>query len=419
MNLLGKFSLKRHAANRALMSLYSFLRTGTLLNREYIGNALDDGYYKNPDCFSIINKLANKFANVTLVPYNGEKISSVDPLSELFGKNTSDLTLTEFKKTWYVYALCCGESMFYATKLRGGNNLGKINGQLTIIPPQFTEIESGGWRKPILNYTMSLYSDTHIKMPAEDVYHVRLFPNISTVEGRNLRGLSPLKVAADTIKSQNNGYELQKNISATGLPPGIIVDESLDQSSELRQKNLEAAWKRKAFNQNRRSLPVFGSGKLQFIELGYKSLKDMQTIESAEHGLRVLCNVLSVPSQIFNDTKGSTYNNMKTAYEALYNDRIMPDVNQFIDILNILFSDLGITYKADYKNVPELRMSPMDFSKMMLDGVVRGVAHENEWRNSMHLNELSEQELDELRVNRDRLNINQIENSSNDNSNDF
>lgn len=409
--------LNRLRNNRVIFSLYSFLYPGSILDKDSILNDLENGYEKNVDVFGIINKLANKFANVKLVPYKNDEISNYDPLKDLFQSNTADLTLTEFKKLWYVYALTCGESLFHAMKLNGGNNAGKVKGKLLLLPPQYTEIISKGYMQPIGYYTLCINVENEIKLKPEEVYHVRLFPQVDALNGKIFRGLSPLRVAANVIESQNNGYELQKNVSKTGLPPGIIVDESLDGNNENRQKNLEKAWRRKQTNESRRSLPVFASGKLQFVELGYKSLKDIQTIESSQHGLRVLCNVLAVPSVIFNDVKSSTYNNVKSAYKALYSDRIMPDMNQFIDIIDMLFSGEGINYKADYTDIPELQMDGMDKAKLLLDGCVKGTVHENEFREVLHLDQLTEEELDDLRANRDRLNITELR--SDENSGDF
>lgn len=57
-------------------------------------------------------------------------------------------------------------------------------------------------------------------------------------------------------------------------------------------------------------------------------------IQGAGMTLRTLCNIFNAPSQLFNDTSSSTYNNMLEVKKSFYVDAVLPLNEKLIAQLN-------------------------------------------------------------------------------------
>jgi len=91
----------------------------------------------------------------------------------------------------------------------------------------------------------------------------------------------------------------------------------------------------------------------------------------------VFCNILQVPSQLFNDTKGSTYNNQLQAEKAMYTNRLIPDVLQFCAGFDKILKAYGDYWlKPDYSEVECLQENKAEkvkwVSQMFVDGIITG-----------------------------------------------
>ena len=133
-------------------------------------------------------------------------------------------------------------------------------------------------------------------------------------------GMSPIKVAANIINSQNKGYEITAKMYSYGHPPGILSKEAefgdettADQESKFRER-----YRTKYQGVDNMAIPIFTLGKLAYTKIGYDNMKELDIVNMSEHGRRIFCNILQVPSQLFNDTSGSTFNNMNEASKSIY-----------------------------------------------------------------------------------------------------
>lgn len=342
--------LQVFVGNDLFRGLYQYLPKGIKLQRDdNIGNYIKQGYESNPDVFAISNHIAGLFARVPVKAFKGETEVD-DPVKAYFDNNSADYTYHEFRYNWEMFNLITGNAIVYFLRRALGNNAGSVNA-FDIMPTQNVEIESGGWRQPVGLYKLDL--DNRYSYKPENVWHTRLFPNLDYTDGKNFIGMSPIKVAATVILAQNAGYEMTADMLRNGIPPGILTkkgeyDKKLaeEQEDQMRRK-----WRRASKNK----LPLFTLGELNYLKLGYDSLKDMQVIENSTNGMRILCNIWAVPLQAFNDTSASTYNNMKEADKAIYKKRVMPDHDRYIAGLNKIFKEDGITFESDYSGIEALQ----------------------------------------------------------------
>jgi len=360
--------------NAVYEAILGYLSPGTLLRRDSsLQKYMEYGYGNNADVFSITQKIISLFAQVPIIVTQGGK----EVPNPVVPNNRSWF---EFMQAWEMFGVLSGESIIYTPKLQNGNNAG-TPALWEIMPSHHTEIESGGWAKPIQGYKFDIASERRSISP-EDVWHTRLFPNWDYQDGANFRGMSPIKVAVNIINAQNNGYNILSKSFERGMPPGVLTNKSLTDISMARQHEdtLTRAWKAKHASSDKAGLPVFAVGDYNWIQLGFSTLKDMDVINSSVHGLRTLCNLWGLPSTLFNDQASSTYNNLRTATRTIYTNRIIPDLTVFCQGLNEIYKAKGYTFKPNLKEIPELQDDKLEQAKIYALGVDKRAISRNEFR---------------------------------------
>ena len=382
--LIREFEFQVSQQNEMYRALYEFLSTGMVLGKDSkLKDYVREGYEGNPDLFSIVTKLASMFAAIPLqlMEKKGKEYvdSENDKIKKLMSRTNYYQNWNEFKRHWAISAYVTGNMIVYAPKFTEGVNRGMItNDGLIVMPTQNIIIKSEGWRKPIGSYSLDI--NQSYKIAPSDVWHERFAPTLEFEDGRNFMGMSPVKVAKNIINSQNSGYEITAKTYKQGHPPGIVSKESehgtdttAEQESKFRERYIA-----KYQGVDNFTVPIFTLGKLAFTKIGYDNLQELQIISMSEHGRRVFCNILGVPSELFNDPAASTYNNVIEASKAIYTNRIIPDINTFCEgITEEILSAYGdYILKPDFSGIEALQEEKVKksewVSRMFNDGVITG-----------------------------------------------
>jgi HK97 family phage portal protein len=371
--------------NLLYRSLYQFLSSGLALGKDsHMKDYVREGYEGNPDLFSIVTRLAGMFAqsmaNVKLVQSKNGKEEEIqnDEISSLFDKINYYQTFYEFCRHWAISFYVTGNGIVYAPRLTSGMNQGKLTGDgMIIMPTQNVIIYSKGWRQPLGEYTLDI-NETY-KIDARDVWHERLAPTMNYEEGKNFMGMSPVKVASDVINAQNKGFEITSKMYAYGHPPGILSKEveNGDETTAEQESKFRERYRTKYQGVDNMAIPIFTLGKLSYTKIGYDNLKELELVSMSEHGMRTLCRLLQVPSQLFNDTAASTYNNMMEASKMMYTNRLIPDIGQFCQGFNRILRAYGdFKIKPDFSDIEALQEDKVKksewISRMFRDGVITG-----------------------------------------------
>jgi len=344
--------------NEMYHAIYDFLSTGLALGKDSkMSQYVKEGYEGNPDVFSIVIKLASMFAEVkhklVEVKADGTEVDAFNPeIASILRKPNYYQTYNEFKVAWAVFRYITGNAIVYAPKLPAGLNKGKLtNDGLLMMPSQDVTIKAKSWREPVGFYTLDM--NERFKIDAFDVWHERFAPTLQYSDGKNFMGTSPIKVAANIINSQNKGYEISAKTYSNMHPPGIVYKEGeSDETTEEQESKFRERWKTKYSGISNIQVPVFTRGKVGFTKIGFDNLHDLQIIEMSEHGLRVFCNLLQVPSELFGDTKASTYDNKTLAEKAIYRHRIIPDQVSFCEGFTEILQAYGpFKLVADYSGI--------------------------------------------------------------------
>lgn len=375
--------------NQLNRALYDLISSGMALTKDSsLKDYVSDGFEGNTDVFGILLKLSTKFSLVKYYPYkiqsNGKEVLIDDPkINRLLNNPNYYQSGSEFKRSWFIYKYTTGSAIVYAPKFENGINKGQItNDGLIMMPTQNIDIYTGGFRKPVDYYTLDI--NQQYKIQASDVWHERI-PSLEMMNGENFMGTSPLKVAMNIINMQNGGFELASNLFKGGHPPGILSKEGAEgEIPKQQEKKFREHYARKYLSTPEDSkIPVFTMGKIQYVKIGYDSLKDLQVLEMSENGMRALCRVLQVSPQLFGDTSASTYDNVVEAWKAAWRDVLMPECENFAEgFTNQILSAYGdgIVLRPDYSNIGELQEDKERIAKIYDIGVKNGSLSRDEWR---------------------------------------
>lgn len=379
--------------NQFYRALLENVTAGSTLGKDRSQKAyIKAGYEQNADVFSIISKIATMMSEVPLKVVDKDDQEVDNPLAEIIRQPNNYQIWKEFIRLYETFFLSTGNGIIYAPRLTGGNDKGKLMQGMFMMPTQNVDIIANSWRDPIAFYTLDI-SSAQEKIPADQVLHIRM-PNLQYDEGRQFMGMSPIKVAAAVIEAQNQGLNIMATTLQKGIAPGVLTREDIENTSPEKASEFERSYRSKYGNQSktgRAGLPVLTGGKWNWVQMGFSNFRDLQIIETSQHGLRVLANVWGMPSDVFNDSAGSTFNNQTEARKAVYTNRIMPDYSMLLDTLNIQiapgYGEVKII--ADYSAIPELQADKAKLAEWLDRGVANGSLTRNQWLEIMGL-ELSD-----------------------------
>jgi HK97 family phage portal protein len=380
----AEFEMQVSQSNELNRALYEMLSTGLALGKDSKLSAyVKEGYEGNPDLFSIVIRLAGMFADIPQklveIQADGSEIDAQDPAIDALMKRPNYYqTYSEFKIAWAVFRYITGNAITYAPRYTAGLNIGKLTQDgLLMMPSQDITIKSRGWKQPIGYYTLD-QNETY-KIDAADVWHERFAPTLRYTDGQNFMGMSPVKAAANLINAQNAGYNITAKTYTNMHPPSIIWKEGPSDQSPIEQEaKFRERYKTKYSGINNFTTPIFTMGKVGITKIGFENLRELQIIEMSEHGLRIFCNLLQVPSELFGDPKASTYNNKLLAEKAIYRHRIMPDQTSYCEGLTEIVRAYNPNFKIipDYSNVEALQEDKVIkstwVSKEYNDGIITG-----------------------------------------------
>ena len=352
------------------------------------------GYLDSPIIYSIINKIASTASNVPMRLYDqdDEAVESHWVL-DLIDKPNEDTTFDELLFSYYVYYLAIGNSYLYSPKLEGGKTI-----ELWTMPSDRTEVIAGpSFNQPIEGYRL-LDGNQEVTFEKPSVMHGKMF-NPRYIDGRFFYGLSPISVAREIIYAMNAGDRAMANSFTNMGPPYIISSQMPEGLTQSQQEMLEKTYQKKYGGMQKDGSfsrkPMLTGTPVKVERMG-DSAGDLKLIDSSQHGLRVLCNVYGVPSQLFNDTEGTTFSNMESAMKQFYEYTIKPLNKGFAEKLTAFLGlDKGMKLRFDYEGIEVLQDAFLKEAQALETSWFLTV---NERRKMLGLNEIDDPLLDEIYI---------------------
>jgi len=381
--ILNKNAQKTNEAfNRAI---YNYLGDTIVWNPENDDTYINKGYRYNSTIYSIVNLITKAATTIPFQIYQVEKQNDLKRYkaltsgefnpqaihnAKLIQKNSMiELEGTELHEllerpnpaqsynTWLseiiAYGNLTGNRFIWGISPDSGSNAGKYR-ELYVLPSQSMEIVSGGIFNPVKEYTLE-YNGT-IRIDADQVCHIKDFNPYYDGTGSHLYGMSPLKAGLRSLDANNEALTTGVRYLQNQTARGVLMSDEGD-INEVQAKQLKEKFRQQYQGSDNAGDVVLSSKKLSWINFGLNA-SDLSLLEQYNASIKDLCNIYNVPVQLLNNTDSSTYNNMKEAKKALYQNAVIPEMLKIRDELNRwLTPQFGnnLFIDFDFTVIPELQ----------------------------------------------------------------
>ena len=166
-------------------------------------------------------------------------------------------------------------------------------------------------------------------------------------------GIGPLMAAARTVDTDNEAQDTQKiSMQNRGTPDGVFESDAM---TTEQYEEAERAIKERYLSKEKRRQPwVVAGAKWHQMSL---TPVEMDYIRSRIHNKRDIAGAFGISPIFVGDLEQSTYSNMMEARKALYEDVVIPLLDDVKSTLNLkiapMYGDIVISY--DISRIPALR----------------------------------------------------------------
>ena len=381
--LLTKNQQKTNEAyNRAI---YNYLGESLVWNPENDETFINKGYRYNSTVYSIVNLITKAASTIPFVVYEVQKqndlarykaltsggfdASVMHKAQQIRKHSLVELDHTELHEVlkrpnpaqsynaWLqeiiAFGKLTGNRYIFGIAPDTGINKGKYK-ELYVLPSQNMEIHSGGIMDPVKEYTLS-YNGTY-RIAADDVCHIKDFNPYYDGTGSHLYGMSPLHSGLRVLQANNEAVTTGVKYLQNQTARGVLMSEEGDLSEE-QARMLKQKFKEQNQGADKAGDLVITPKKLSWINFGLTT-SDLSLIEQYNASIKDLCNIYSVPVQLLNNTDASTYNNMKEAKKALYQNAVIPELIKIREELNRWLTPKygqNLYIDFDFSVIPELQ----------------------------------------------------------------
>lgn len=344
-----------------------------------------EGYRKNSTVYSLVNIITKAATTIPFQVYekvnegdlkrykamtsgtmdqtaaHNAKILRKNALVELHGTQLHELlnrpNPAQSYNSWLTeliaFGKLTGNRYIYGIAPETGDNRGRYK-ELYVMPSQIMEIVSGGIMQPVKNYRIEYQGAYDI--PAEDILHIKDFNPYYDGTGSHLYGQSPLRAGLRSLTTNNEAVQTGVKYLQNQTARGVLMSEEGD-LNEVQAQQLKDKFRKNFQGSNNAGDVIITPKKLSWVNFGLNA-SDVSLLEQYNASIKDLCNIYNVPVQLLNNTDAATYNNMKEAKKALYQNAVIPELVKLRDELNRwLVPQYGdnLYLDFDFTSIPELQ----------------------------------------------------------------
>ena len=356
---------------------------------------IDYAYNINPDVYSVVNQIANKFTSIPYVirriedeqaqkslnrinrttkyDYSLPQEVRVRQLKELAFKDGSfDLPLEtpnpnqtwdEFWMLSETFLNTTGNVYWYVMKPELRPNAEPT--AIYVLPSHLVQIvikhnvSFQSIENPVDYYILSEGAQ-YIDFKAEEVIHIKYANPNYDENGSHLYGQSPLRAAWKNIQGTNKGLDLAVNTLKNGGAFGFI--HAKDGNTPLTSvQGKEIKDRLKEMNKDTEDLGRIAgmSHALGFTRISLTP-DELKPFDYFKYNLKQVCNVLGWDDKLLNSDDGAKYDNMRIAEKRVIIGKIVPDIRLFEQSFTKHFLSQFSKYKnttIDFmvKELPEMQ----------------------------------------------------------------
>jgi HK97 family phage portal protein len=381
-----KFLKKNQNTNEQYnRAIYNWLGNSVHWNTENDDSYITQGYQKNATIYSLINLITKAATTIPFQVY--EKTSendykrykaltsgimdaaSIQKASILQKNALVELQDTELHKilerpnpaqsynAWLTeliaFGKLTGNRYIYGIGPDTGANVGKFT-ELYVMPSQVMEIISNGIMEPVSQYKLEYNGTKYID--ASEICHIKDFNPYYDGTGSHLYGQSPLKAGLRSLTTNNEAVQTGVKYLQNQTARGLLTSEMGD-INEVQAQQLKDKFRRQHQGSDNAGDIIITPNKMSWINFGLNA-SDISLIAQYNASIKDLCNIYNVPVQLLNNTESSSYNNVKEAKKALYQNAVIPELIKIKDELNRwLAPKYGdkLCIEFDFSVIPELQ----------------------------------------------------------------
>lgn len=297
---------------------------------------IDDGYGSNVTVYAIIKRIADAGADIpkVLIDENnpGEPITEGEVFDMLQVPGIlqgEELTQFDYFESLITFLLASGNA-YQAGQVSTG--FGDVWHKMEIMPSGLINpIVGNSYRQQALGYEFH-DKNGDLTFSTDQIIQTK-YVNPTKFGLNSLEGLSPLQAALFSMTGSN---DIQKAISIMVKNQGargILSNKSERPMDEKQARRLSDK-----INEKIRGVRHFNkvhatNGEMDYFQIGM-SATDLKIIESGVLTDRQLCNAYGTSSRLFNDPANSTFNNVKEANKAMYQNAVLPTLNKILEDIN-------------------------------------------------------------------------------------
>jgi|TARA_R110000744_G_scaffold94462_3_gene182396 HK97 family phage portal protein len=366
-------------------AIYNWLGESIIWNPENDDSYINEGYRKNATVYSLVNIITKA---ATTIPFQIYEVNNANDYKRYKSLTSGTIDSTVMQKAMMLknksmvelqdtelhqllerpnpaqsynsfitelisFGKLTGNRYIYGLSPETGNNANKYT-ELYVMPSQIMEIVSGGLMNPVAKYKIQ-YNGTY-EMDASDICHIKDFNPYYDGTGSHLYGQSPLRAGLRSLTTNNEAIQTGVKYLQNQTARGVLMSEEGD-LNEVQAQQLKDKFRNQFTGSNNAGEVLITPKKLSWVNFGLNAA-DVSLIEQYNASVKDLCNIYNVPVQLLNNTDSNTYNNMKEAKKALYQNAVIPELVKIRDEINRwLCPQYGDKYKFDFDFtcIPELQ----------------------------------------------------------------
>ena len=380
------FSKKNQNTNEQYnRAIYNWLGNSVLWNTENDDSYITEGYQKNATIYSLINLITKAATTIPFQVYektnendykrykaltSGMMDSASIQKASLLQKNALvELQDTELHKilerpnpaqsynAWLTeliaFGKLTGNRYIYGIGPDTGANVGKFT-ELYVMPSQVMEIISNGIMEPVSKYKLEYNGTKYID--ASEICHIKDFNPYYDGTGSHMYGQSPLRAGLRSLTTNNEAVQTGVKYLQNQTARGLLTSEMGD-INEVQAQQLKDKFRRQHQGSDNAGDIIITPNKMSWVNFGLNA-SDVSLIAQYNASIKDLCNIYNVPVQLLNNTESSSYNNMKEAKKALYQNAVIPELIKIKDELNRwLAPKYGdkLCIEFDFSVIPEMQ----------------------------------------------------------------
>lgn len=297
-----------------------------------------EAYIRNVVAYKCISMLAKNASSIPLLLYDKRTKREIKnhPLLDLLNNPNPTQNGCEFFESIYSYKLIAGNSFIKATFLKSENF--KNPKELFVLRPDRINIIAGenglpmAYEYKVNNSKTRFYVD---KITGQsEILHLKNFNPIN-----DWYGLSPIEAASYSIDQHNEASKWNQSMLQNGARPSgalmvkcsddsnsnFLTDEQFDRLKQQLDKEFSGS--------ENAGKPLLLEGGLEWKEMSLKPT-DMDFLNAKHSCARDIAMAFGIPSQLLGIPGDNTYNNLVEARLSMWEETILPIVDNMIKSLN-------------------------------------------------------------------------------------